>query len=209
MPNDIKEILKMCWRLEGVEQIKDPDRIKYFLYHKVVENLFNQVKIKRMLEIGPWDGGVFKTILEKSKNRPDQITMIDSWGEDFLGCKFRDYSHIEKIAKDFDYKGGLEGITGNSHGILPKLIEDGRKYDLILVDGDHSYWGEWLDIVGSWPLLDDFGIMIVDDVHNKNIPWVGYASVKFFEEIGWRQGYFHRDFGMEEQPGCHMFIKLL
>lgn len=58
-------------------------------------------------------------------------------------------------------------IQMNSLEALPKLVEAGKKYDLILVDGDHNYYtvSKELELIRS--LCNDKTLIIIDDYSGK------------------------------------------
>jgi hypothetical protein len=51
----------------------------------------------------------------------------------------------------------------------------GQKFDMIFIDGDHSYDGMKADYAFSASLLSLGGLLIVDDYHSKNWPDVTRA----------------------------------
>jgi predicted O-methyltransferase YrrM len=55
----------------------------------------------------------------------------------------------------------------------------GRQYDLVNVDGDHSYQGAYNDCSRTWPLLAPGGLMLVDDM---SMDGVGPAVREFIRE---------------------------
>jgi predicted O-methyltransferase YrrM len=73
------------------------------------------------------------------------------------------HEHIDAILKELNYKGDVEFIDGDSRVELPPKIGE-LEYDLILVDGDHSYNGAWMDLWNAWKMLKEDGVMIFDDL---------------------------------------------
>lgn len=55
----------------------------------------------------------------------------------------------------------------NSLDVLPDLVEQGMKFDLILLDGDHNYHTVSKELEYAESLLADNGIMIIDDYDGK------------------------------------------
>lgn len=62
------------------------------------------------------------------------------------------------------YNGAYEFFTGSSHDVSIKNKVKGKVYDLVFVDGDHSYEGALEDILGYWGNVRPGKYMIVDDV---------------------------------------------
>lgn len=54
-----------------------------------------------------------------------------------------------------------------------------QKFDVIFIDGDHSYDGVYSDYINSLPLLDDNGLIIFHDINSHECPGV----VKLWNEI--------------------------
>lgn len=61
------------------------------------------------------------------------------------------------------YAGELTLPVVSSRGYA-KMLPQVPPFDLIHVDGDHSYDGAYRDILEYWPLLREGGSMIVDDL---------------------------------------------
>ena len=59
-------------------------------------------------------------------------------------------------------------ITGNSKDILPILIKENRKFDLIFIDGDHKYNTVKSDMLNSLKLINSNGYILLDDTVNIN-----------------------------------------
>jgi predicted O-methyltransferase YrrM len=91
------------------------------------------------------------------------MTLCDIWGNMYGGSGRGGHAHIEQILKDMNYQSDVEFIDGDSRVELPKKIGE-LEYDLILVDGDHSYNGAWVDLWNSWKMLKEGGVMIFDDL---------------------------------------------
>lgn len=55
-------------------------------------------------------------------------------------------------------------IAGYSQKVLPSLLEDGRSFDYILVDGDHEKSTARLDLENAHSLLESGGFLLFDDI---------------------------------------------
>jgi len=129
--------------------------------YSVLTSLAIWQKPKTYLEIGVNEGKSLKTILDDC--RPDFITLCDIWGNMYGGAGRGGHEHIEKILKTMNYKNDVEFIDGDSRVELPKKIGE-LEYDLILVDGDHSYNGAWIDLWNAWKMLKVGGVIVFDDL---------------------------------------------
>jgi len=50
-----------------------------------------------------------------------------------------------------------------SHNVLPKLVDEKKKFDFIFIDGDHKFDGEFVDFYYSDLLLNDNGYILMHD----------------------------------------------
>jgi predicted O-methyltransferase YrrM len=66
--------------------------------------------------------------------------------------------HIDRQPKQSAYL-----LSGNSLQVLPNMIDQGMKFDLVLLDGDHNYHTVANELVHIEKLLTDDGIIVVDD----------------------------------------------
>jgi predicted O-methyltransferase YrrM len=57
--------------------------------------------------------------------------------------------------------------AGNSADILPEMVLDGRSFEFIYIDGDHSRGAVTLDFINAANLLMPRGIIVLDDIDNN------------------------------------------
>ena len=83
--------------------------------------------------------------------------------------------HFQKTSDDFFD----EAIRGNEYG-----SDDIMKYDVIYVDGDHTYDVSYRDLINSLDLLSDNGVILVDDIspplgeENDAQPWMSWIRLR-------------------------------
>ncbi len=133
---------------------------------------------KRMLEIGSFEGKSTVWFLENVLiNNKSTITCVDPWTS--YSQDTNSFNSYNKIENEWDFTNHIKTFIYNiyqsgcpekviinkgfSHKILPKLINDGEKYDIIFIDGNHTSPFVLSDCVMSWYLLNDNGIIIFDD----------------------------------------------
>lgn len=104
--------------------------------------------------------------LENERNKMKNWDTQEKWDEVYK-------SVLKKVEQ---YKDRASIIRGNSVDVIPTLV---NKFDIIYVDGDHSYEGAKKDLELSLPLLKEGGEIIVDDLH---YPEVRKAFREFVEE---------------------------
>lgn len=71
---------------------------------------------------------------------------------------------------------------GESQVVLPRLLEDGRRFDLAFVDGNHRFDGVFVDLVYLGRLIRPGGVVFVDDYQ---LPAVARATSFFVANVGW------------------------
>jgi SAM-dependent methyltransferase len=91
----------------------------------------------------------------------ERAVAIDSWIADYGGESNPgpDTIRADLAALDVDCS-KVALMTGDSHDILPSLKD---KFNLILVDGDHSYGGAEADLRDCVKLLERGGLLVFDD----------------------------------------------
>jgi predicted O-methyltransferase YrrM len=133
-----------------------------------------------ILEIGSFEGKSTVWFLENLLlNINSRITCVDPWlnysqDHNSLNSYFREnkeWNLIERKTKEIFLHNIVEsGVSekviireGFSDKILPSLIIEQKKYDIIFIDGNHTAPYVMMDVVMSWPLLKNGGIIIFDD----------------------------------------------
>ena len=157
-------------------------------FYKFSENWFRKDILDRVfptvlekeyhiLEIGTFEGASTVNFLERfSKNPKSTITCVDPW-TNYSQNKdsFNSYtnsnsewnfsSQKETFLQNILVSGESNKINirqGLSNEILPQLISENRKYDLILIDGNHTAPFVLSDAIFSWYLLKENGFLIFD-----------------------------------------------
>ena len=130
------------------------------LYATVVEK-----KYKNILEIGTGTG--FSTCyLAKALSDQDisyhdaQLTTID------MADRKSEHSIISNLEKH-NIKNYVNFIIGSSLDVLPALLNENKKYDLIFIDGSHDYEITKQDFNNSINLLNDGGCVVFHDVYKR------------------------------------------
>jgi predicted O-methyltransferase YrrM len=132
----------------------------------------------RVLEVGVCTGITFIPILAHLVSTRDEFV--------HFGVDIRVQDHVEIIRSYMIQKATQRAmlIAENSLVVLPKLVEHGCKFDLILLDGDHNYFTVANELPFVKQLLDSNGVMIIDDYMGR---WaerdLWYAQRPGYEEI--------------------------
>ncbi len=115
------------------------------------------------LEIGPYEGRSFFWAVENILTHPtSRATAIDIFDAGTSTHYEKTYEQV--FRSNVELSGAADRITtlkARSQDALRKLPDD--SFDLIYVDGSHAANDVLADLVLSWPLLKQGGLMILDD----------------------------------------------
>jgi predicted O-methyltransferase YrrM len=76
----------------------------------------------------------------------------------------------------------VEFYEEESQIVLPRLLAEGRSFDLAFLDGNHRFEGVFLDLIYSGRLLKEGGIVFADDTQ---LPGVRRAVDFCLANLGW------------------------
>ncbi len=76
----------------------------------------------------------------------------------------------------------VEHHVEKSHIVLPRLLSEGRRFDLGFVDGNHRFDGVFLDLYYLGLLVQRGGIIILDDY---DLPGIKRAVAFFVTNLNW------------------------
>lgn len=130
---------------------------------------------KAYLEIGSGFGGSAQIVhWAMTMNDRGTLTLIDSEPQ------------IDPLLYlDLQYRTTL--IRKDSLVALPELAEQGRKFDFVLIDGDHSDKGTTLDIAAVMPVLMPGAYVLIHDANNADVAvGIMYAVEKINKMAGGR-----------------------
>lgn len=121
------------------------------------------------LEVGTRRGwSLFQVLAEVPTCR---ATVVDSWIQDYARAPNPGEAWLrEEIARVVPtWHGFLRVHSEDSHVVLPRLDPSDR-FDLVMLDGDHTALGLWCDLWDAWPLVQVGGLLVVDDVQGPPEP---------------------------------------
>lgn len=140
------------------------------LYHYLAEHC-QWNKVFRYLEIGTRDGDSLRVVLENAQPHLQEVWVADLWGSDYGGSGRGSHAHIDQLLDDFNFDGRRAFLDGNSRDTIPALMpEKAEAFDLVLVDGDHSYEGAMADLVNTWLLVKPGGCVVFHDITHPAHP---------------------------------------
>jgi len=129
------------------------------------------------LEIGVYDGRSACWLLDNRATHSDATYT----GVDYIG----DHAAAHERAKlnlERNHTGKYTLLIGDSLVVVPKLVTTKPQYDIIHVDGCHSYRGCLGDLTNCWPLLKPGGVIVCDDYDRADYG-VGKAVHEFLSTL--------------------------
>lgn len=141
----------------------------------IFSKTFDRADPVRILEIGSWEGR--STLFLLTYFPQGHVTAVDPWSGneehqedvawDLQGLEIRFDKNVSPLAARLIKRKGL-----SSH-ILPELLDQEQKFDIIYVDGSHVAEDVLTDAINSWRLLNDGGLLIFDD-----FLWTSYERAR-------------------------------
>ncbi len=131
--------------------------------------LARKYKPKTYLEIGVRKGYSMACVV--SGNPICHIIGADLWVKDYGQEANGSPGSVRDLMEFLGHAAPLEFLNGKSQTTVPDFhVQNPEfKFDLILVDGDHSYQGTLADLQNSLDVLARDGFIVVDDLHDKEV----------------------------------------
>jgi predicted O-methyltransferase YrrM len=107
---------------------------------------------------------------------PYQFTTLPSHDTTYAGVGLQ-------ILEEAGVRDLVEFFPEESQVVLPRLLAEGRRFDLAFIDANHRFEGVFLDLVYSGRLIKEDGVVFVDDVQ---LPGVERAVRFCVSNLGWR-----------------------
>ncbi len=166
--------------------------------------LARTIQPRSYLEIGTRRGWSLAQVLAEA---PDvRAYALDMWisGYGDVSNPGPEFVRTEMQQVAPDYKGNLTFLTGNSHDLLPIFLDGAdpgeefpgylelvrhaenrpHQFDLVTVDGDHTAWGAWWDLIDILPHVALGGAVVFDDLLDTSDEQLGDQAVSRF--ANWR-----------------------
>lgn len=131
----------------------------------------------QFLEIGTYKGETAQWLYDNLLNGSalSRLTCIDPCPDPKFASK------MEKV-KDPSFSSVVKFRKQKSQVVLPEFIMGRRKFDFIYVDGDHHASSALQDLVMSWKLLKEGGLLLIDDYEMEaRDPWFYKSHPEFGE----------------------------
>lgn len=170
-----KEFKTNAARGEFKEIWFDATDANIILWSTTFSKVFERTDPVRILEIGSWEGR--STLFLLTYFTKGHLTAVDTW----TGSEEYEYNATEDLSDleaRFDrnlalYSDRLTKRKGSSLHVLPELLDERQRFDVIYVDGSHVADDVLRDSIAAWALLRQGGILIFDD-----FLWIGYPRLR-------------------------------
>ena len=140
-----------------------------FPHHQVLSRLGREAST--YLEIGVQDGDSVVAVIQE--NLDLALTMCDTWGPHHGGTDRKSHDHVHQRLNQLGHRGKRVYLDGDSTKLIPTLVQG---FDLVHIDGDHSYEGCKADLRNCWPLTERWLV-----IHDMFFGEVRNAVFQFLE----------------------------
>ena len=133
--------------------------------------IFNRTDPVRILEIGSWEGR--STLFFLTYFTQGHLTAVDQWdfSENHVNVEHHYDTALDSRNSEARFDGNLAPYAarltkrkGSSLHVLPQLLDECERFDVIYVDGSHFADDVLTDGINAWRLLKQGGVMIFDDL---------------------------------------------
>ena len=177
--------------LENYKWHLDKNGDKFFDYYHLLWEVGPKMNPKSMLEIGCRTGISICQLLASMIDYTDkEVVLFDVFNDGFISPALVKLNMLQlNIPTDM-----VEFNVGKSTETIPKYKEEhpGKKFDYVLVDGDHSKAGARIDLENVVDMVAKDGILIFDDIANDGMSlddvWQAFKA-EHKEEFTYNENY--------------------
>jgi len=171
---------------ENHEIVKDMESIRKVNRHYVWENFMRKYNCQIICEIGVQRGNNFQEMI---KHSPVEAVAIDSWIDD--GVIGRNDSRFPQNELDKQYTDFLETVkdkpfvkTLREYSFDAASHFEDNHFDLVYIDGDHTFEGCSKDIEVWYPKVKAGGFLMGDDyrIYGGRTPGVTFGVIEAVQE---------------------------
>ncbi|RAV13562.1 class I SAM-dependent methyltransferase [Mycolicibacterium sp. GF69] len=150
------------------------------LWSVTFSKVFERNDKVQILEIGSWEGR--STLFLLTYFTQGHLTAVDTWAGS-AEYEYNATANVRDLESRFDgnvavFKDRVTKRKGSSLHVLPQLLDEDQKFDVIYVDGSHVADDVLRDSIAAWDMLKQAGILIFDD-----FLWMCYP--RFRANPGW------------------------
>lgn len=157
------------------------DRALQYMWKLVVDSMPSNFSF---LEVGVYKGQILSLMEMLASKASKNVTIVGV--TPLMDPDFASYNRLPYIENIYRYFGlsmeRTEIIDGSSHDSnIVQRASSKAPYDVVYIDGDHSYTGTVQDIVDYGKMVRPGGLLVIDDASNyKKLPsshWPGILDV--------------------------------
>jgi len=158
MIDDSKNITDYDKLIEFTRNYPDFQPAQKFSEIKKIMELASAPNVHTLCEVGTYKGGALFLLAQAAANDSLLISV------DIEYTDYRDWIY-QKFAKPGQR---IKCIKGNTHDLSTilkmKRALNGRKIDLLFIDGDHSFFGVMNDYIRFLPFVSEGGVIVFHDI---------------------------------------------
>ena len=175
--------------IKFLDQISEPDLEFFKSYYKLISNSHNKyssyidlikilhvisklIKPENYLEVGVRRGRSLSIV---GKNSPScNMYGFDQWSENYAGLKNTGPEIAIERLKKVNHHGDVNFFSGDSKYTIPQFKKKITPvyFDMITIDGDHTYAGAKKDLLNVIDILKIGGYLIFDDTNSFEHPYL-------------------------------------
>jgi FkbM family methyltransferase len=173
--NTISQLTKDHWLERNIEMLKGAvgSNASWFDTLSFLNWYAANLKPSNYLEVGVRRGRSISQVLVQSPET--KAYGFDLWAPEYAGVPNPGPDFVVSELKKLGVKKLPTLIAGNSHETLPRFWSDPhnpRQFELIFVDGDHTYEGAKKDLESCFAHLAPGGALLFDDIQHLSHPWL-------------------------------------
>ena len=169
----ISQLTKDHWLDKNIEMFKTAigTNAEWFETLSFLNWYTANFKPEKYLEIGVRRGRSMSQVLTQSPQT--KAYGFDLWIQEYSGTENPGSDFVISELKNLQVKNLPKLIKGNSHDTLPEFwadVNNPKQFELILVDGDHTYEGAKEDLEICFEHLAPGGALLFDDICHPSHP---------------------------------------
>jgi len=167
-----------------------------FISKLLVNNFIELLKTRnRYLEVGSFDGIAISMLAEQYPDKDFYaIDLLQNDGTGSAGCLpyiIQNNKHLDNVHL---YTDRSQEVMSNWLGNEKFKVDTAGMFDIVFIDGNHTYEDSLVDMCLGWSLLNENGVMVVHDT-NQTAIGVCYTAPLFCKLIGKEMIKFHGEGG--------------
>jgi len=158
---------------QKIEEL-EKSRIEKTILRETIEFIINSIEFfdwKKVLEIGTFEGysALWFAIVA------NEVVTIEVVTEAF-----------DKAVQNLECAANVQPLLGNAFDVIAQLKNEGRRFNVVLIDGKKSEYADYLEAVLDI-LEDDFLIFVDNTISHKDSLGGFLEHLKRYENLEWKE----------------------